>query len=610
MKKLLIFALVFVMLAAMLASCNKDDTPDGGDTTPTDDQQAVDTTPAPVTTISLDNYSIIRADRTGKEVTNASGIFRRTLVEKLGKEIKIDSDWVRNNDEVTIENDDPEILLGATNRKESREAIAELTGSDDYIIRVVGNKILITGTSDAATMLALNRFTEMFLGGDTIAIPSDLNIVHTPGAVGSPAYTLATEYTAIRSDTGGSYSEAAIAALRTDLEKMTGKSIKMSTDNEVRVTVPDTGVVTNEKEILLGLTNRAESFAASKTVGAMDYTISITDTKVVIYGGTYLSTLRGITHFMDALRTGAVNSLEAGSYTYTEVFTDLYTYNPLCYDSSSFVPDWQGKYNIPDWLRDFDEKVYAITRNDLRNMSVAHRNEIAFYPENSIEGILSAILGGTDVIEIDVTQTKDHVLVLMHDSTLKRTTDFNDKKGKDGLPTSEYIWDWTYAQLQQLNLKTNNGKVTEYKIPTLYEAMMVMKDRCFIHLDQKVKNLPIPRELTRNAEIFAMANEIGCRENFLYTYGITTLSQWQNMDNSDPEYNAFVSKVKKYLAGGKIRSRYWCWGSADVSTLNTDYEKEKYWVSLRAEGKTLLWANNLLPYTQYIADNFSPAQIP
>ena len=107
-----------------------------------------------------------------------------------------------------------------------------------------------------------------------------------------------------------------------------------------------------------------------------------------------------------------------------------------------------------------------------------------------------------------------------------------------------------------------------------------------------------------------MANEIGCRENFLYTYGITTLSQWQNMDNSDPEYNAFVSKVKKYLAGGKIRSRYWCYGSADVSTLNTDYEKEKYWVSLRAEGKTLLWANNLLPYTQYIADNFSPAQIP
>ena len=610
MKKLLIFALVFVMLAAMLASCNKDDAPDGGDTTPTDDQQAVDTTPAPVTTISLDNYSIIRADRTGKEVTNASGVFRRTLVEKLGKEIKIDSDWVRNNDEVTIENDDPEILLGATNRKESKEAMAELTGSDDYIIRVVGNKILIAGTSDAATMLALNRFTEMFLGGDTIAIPSDLNIVHTPGAVGSPAYTLATEYTAIRSDTGGSYSEAAIAALRTDLEKLTGKSIKMSTDNEVRVTVPDTGVVTNEKEILLGLTNRAESFAASKTVGAMDYTISITDTKVVIYGGTYLSTLRGITHFMDALRTGAVNSLEAGSYTYTEVFTDLYTYNPLCYDSSSFVPDWQGKYNIPDWLRDFDEKVYAITRNDLRNMSVAHRNEIAFYPENSIEGILSAILGGTDVIEIDVTQTKDHVLVLMHDSTLKRTTDFNDKKGKDGLPTSEYIWDWTYAQLQQLNLKTNNGKVTEYKIPTLYEAMMVMKDRCFIHLDQKVKNLPIPRELTRNAEIFAMANEIGCRENFLYTYGITTLSQWQNMDNSDPEYNAFVSKVKKYLAGGKIRSRYWCYGSADVSTLNTDYEKEKYWVSLRAEGKTLLWANNLLPYTQYIADNFSPAQIP
>ena len=609
MKRLLIFALVCVMLVALLASCNKNNTPD--DTTPDDEQQqVVETTPTPVTYISLDDYSIIRADTTGQKVTNASGIFRRTLIEKLGKEIKIESDWVKNYTQTTIENDEYEILLGKTNRKESKDALAELTGNDDYVIRVAGNKILIMGASDSATLLAMDRFTEMFLSGDTVAIPSDLNITHTPGAVGSTAYTLATEYTAIRSDIGGNYSEAAIAALRTQLEELTGQSIKMDTDDEPRVTIPDTGFVSNAKEILLGTTNRAESVSAAKTVGAMDYTISITDTKVVICGGTYLSTLRGITHFMNGLRSGAISSLEAGSYTYTEVFTDLYSYNPLCYDASSFEPVWKDQYNIPDWLRDFDEKVYAITQNNLRNMSVAHRSEIVFYPENSIEGILSAIYGGTDVIEIDVAQTKDHVLVLMHDSTLKRTTDFNDKQGRNGLPTSPNIWDWTYEELQQLNLKTNSGKLTEYKIPTLYEAMMVMKDRCFIHLDVKLVNMPIPRELTRNAEIFTMAKEIGCRQNFLYTYGISTLSAWQNMDKSDPEYNEFVSTVKKYLQSGSIRKRYWCWGSADVSALNTDYETEAYWKALRGEGKTLLWANNLLKYTQYIANNFSPAKVP
>jgi len=605
MKKILALLLICLMLLPMALSCEK--TPGNTDVPPHVDEV---TTPEPASYISLDGYTVIRADRTPASVTSATSIFCRELGEKLGKKVSIESDWVRSFEEVTIENDELEILVGATNRKESKEVLAELTGGDDYVIRVVGKKIVVLGTSESATLMALERFSQMCLDAEVPQVAENLNIMHTPGAEGSPAYTLATEYTIIRDEDGGDYSSAAISSMRQVIEGITGLTANIATDYVPKTKVPATGYVTDAKEILLGVTNRVESIEAAKTIGAMDYTIKITDTKVLICGGTYLSTLRGIEHFAQALRTGKISSLEEGSYTYTEIFTDLYTYNPLCYDASSFVPTWKDKYNIPEWLCDFNEKSYAITQNGLRNMSVSHRNEIVFYPENSVEGILSAIHGGADVIEIDVAQTKDHVLVLMHDSTLNRTTDFNEKKGKNGLPTSANIWDWTYEELQQLCLKTNNGLQTEYKIPTLYEALMVMNDRCFVQLDQKIVNMPTPRELTPGAEIFAMADDIGCKEIFFYTYKMDTMTVWQRRNPDDAEFAAYVNKIKTYLAKGKLRTRYWCYGDADVSALNTAYETEKYWVQLRAEGKTLLWANNLLKYTQYIADNFSPAIVP
>ena len=611
MKRTLALILVCLMLLPMALSCEQSSgntdvtTPTGDVTTPSGEINAPsgDVTPSdPSSYISLDGYKVIRADETTSSVASAANTFCRQLGEKLGKKISIDTDFVKSFEAVTVENDEFEILIGDTNRKESQEVLAELAGIDDYAIRVVDKKIVVLGKSESATLLAMEKFSQICLDADVPQITQDLNILHTPGIEGSPAYILATEYTIIRDEDGGDYSTAAIEAMSQVLESMTCQAVTISTD---------TGYVTDAKELLLGVTNRKESIDASKTVGAMDYTISITDTKVIICGGTYLSTLRGIDHFASALRSGELSSLEAGSYSHTEIFTDLYSYNPLCYDASSFVPVWKDKYNIPDWLCDFNEKSYAVTQNSLRNMSMSHRNEIVFYPENSIEGILSAILGGADGIEIDVAQTKDHVLVLMHDSTLTRTTDFTQKKGKNGLPTSPYIWDWTYEELQQLCLKTNSGVQTEYKIPTLYEALMVMNDRCFVQLDQKIKNMPTPRQLTQDAEIFTMANEIGCKEIFFYTYKIARMKTWLSMNPDDADFAAYVSKVQSYLDKGKRRSAYWSYGDIEgVSATSTQYETPEYWAQRRAEGKTMLWVNNLLEYTQYIANNFSPAIAP
>ena len=604
--------LVFAFCLLLTACGDNSDTPDDAsaneNTTPT---ESVETTPAPPTDISLEGYVLVRYEDSQKDVTSGASVLHKKFVEKMGSSVKITTDWIKGlAKDAVVENDDLEILIGPTNRRESKLVAEELIGDSAYIIRKVDNKIVIIGASEQSTRLAIEKFSELYVESGKLAVESDLNIVHSPGGEGSPAYIIATEYTSIRSADGGDFSVAMLSLWREHINGITGQSISVATDEIPKAKIPDGGYVTDEKEILLGVTNRKESVDAAKNVGAMDYTITITDTKVIICGGTPLSTMRGIDRFAQALRTGEITSLQTGSYSYTEIFTDLYSYNPLCYDYSSFVPRWKDQFNIPDWMRDFDEKTYAMTQNNLRNMSIAHRGEIVYYPENSIEGFLSAIYAGCDIIEIDVSITKDHVLVLMHDLKLNRTTDFAQKKGQNGLPTSEYIYDWTYEQLQQLNLKTNNGEVTEYKIPTLYEALMVIKDNCFVQLDQKInhEDMPTPRKLNFNDEVYVMADEIGCKSIHWYQAGIATMKTWVLRDKTDTEFIAFVDQVTEYLRRGAVRKRHWAFGDADVSALNTAYETPSTWEKLRAEGKTLIWTNSPLKYSQYIADNFEPAK--
>ncbi len=50
------------------------------------------------------------------------------------------------------------------------------------------------------------------------------------------------------------------------------------------------------------------------------------------------------------------------------------------------------------------------------------RGDIASWPEDTLEGVLSARDKGADAIEIDVRQTADGTFWLMHDATVDRTT--------------------------------------------------------------------------------------------------------------------------------------------------------------------------------------------
>ncbi|MGI5288250.1 glycerophosphodiester phosphodiesterase [Nonomuraea polychroma] len=105
-------------------------------------------------------------------------------------------------------------------------------------------------------------------------------------------------------------------------------------------------------------------------------------------------------------------------------------------------------------------------------LNVAHRGASAYAPENTIAAFELAGKHRADMFELDVQETKDHELVLMHDTTLSRTT--NVERVFPGLSPWN-VGDLTLAQIGKLD--AGSWLSDEYageRVPTLAKALRAM----------------------------------------------------------------------------------------------------------------------------------------
>lgn len=111
---------------------------------------------------------------------------------------------------------------------------------------------------------------------------------------------------------------------------------------------------------------------------------------------------------------------------------------------------------------------------------VAHRACWQNAPENSIAAIEDCITANVDMVELDVRQTSDGVLVILHDETLDRTTSGSGK-----------IESITYDQVRKFPLKQGKGGPDEnidprqLYIPTLEEGLLAAKGKVLVNIDAK-----------------------------------------------------------------------------------------------------------------------------
>lgn len=107
---------------------------------------------------------------------------------------------------------------------------------------------------------------------------------------------------------------------------------------------------------------------------------------------------------------------------------------------------------------------------------VAHRGGVGLgVPENTLPAIQKAIDIGAQLVEIDVRETKDGQLILMHDATLDRTTNGSGR-----------VEDMTLKEIRELDAGGwHSERFRGVQVPTLEEALTLMKGKISPDLDVK-----------------------------------------------------------------------------------------------------------------------------
>lgn len=127
------------------------------------------------------------------------------------------------------------------------------------------------------------------------------------------------------------------------------------------------------------------------------------------------------------------------------------------------------------------EGLHALFHYDGHAMPLvsAHRGgAVPGYPENCIATFENTLRHTFSMLEIDLQYTSDGRIVLNHDPTLDRTTTGTGR-----------VADRTLEELQSLRLEDKAGNVTDYRMPTLDEALQWARGKTILILDKK--NVPV-----------------------------------------------------------------------------------------------------------------------
>lgn len=193
-----------------------------------------------------------------------------------------------------------------------------------------------------------------------------------------------------------------------------------------------------------------------------------------------------------------------------------------------------GNGDLTDYYtkQEIDNKGF-ITAEDIRESGVSslsydnhlrvqwHRGYVLDAPEHTMASFVSTVKHGCKYIEVDLQFTKDGEIVLLHDSTIDRTSN-----------GSGSINNLTLAQARQYDFGSwFNAKFADEKIPTLEEFIKFCKSTgLYPYLEVKGA---VPFTETHLKNIVDTVNKNGMRGKV--TYVSINLSHLTTIKNYDPE---------------------------------------------------------------------------
>ena len=131
-----------------------------------------------------------------------------------------------------------------------------------------------------------------------------------------------------------------------------------------------------------------------------------------------------------------------------------------------------------------------------RPLIFAHRGASRVAPENTLAAFRQAVEIGADGIELDVQLSADGVPVVIHDTTVDRTTD-----------GSGWVQKLTLAQLRGLDAGSHAGAAfAGERIPTLEEVLTEVGDKLIVDIELKY---PTVETASLEAQVIEVIRRLG-----------------------------------------------------------------------------------------------------
>ncbi len=149
-----------------------------------------------------------------------------------------------------------------------------------------------------------------------------------------------------------------------------------------------------------------------------------------------------------------------------------------------------------------------------RPMVIAHRGNTVNAPENTLAAYQIAVEEGAEMIETDVHISKDGRLVIMHDSSLGRTTNF-----------TGYVHEYTLEELRTADAGSwFSSSFKDERIPTIEEAMDFSK-KTGLYMCLEVKGGGTPRSTMISTQLVEIIRKYDAFDSvFLSSYHHDALS--------------------------------------------------------------------------------------
>lgn len=177
----------------------------------------------------------------------------------------------------------------------------------------------------------------------------------------------------------------------------------------------------------------------------------------------------------------------------------------------------------------------------------AHRGASGKAPENTLAAVEQAIADRTDWVEIDVQESQDGVVMVAHDSDLKKVSGVDTK-----------IWEGTAEELRSIDIGTYfDAKFASERVPTLAEVLEACRGRSKLNielkyyghdqqLEQRVVNLV--EEHSMQQDIVLMSLELHGVETAKrlrpdWTIGLLTAVAIGDLTRADADFFAVSTKV-------------------------------------------------------------------